>query len=620
MTVILSAGTSAAEQTTLSQIHAVACEYERVELAAPARALLKRRRDAIVAEVNKDPSRPLYGFNRGFGSNVRDAVAPDQLETLQRNLILSHAACVGDPAPVAVVRAAMLLRARSLARAHSSVRPEVVDTLVALLNARITPVVPMLGSVSASGDLAPLSHIALAMIGEGDVIVTDGKGGETRKRASAALKAANIAPLKLEMKEGLALNNGCQYATAWTALTAHLMARLIDTAAIATAFTGQAMFAADTPYRRDLHALRPHPGAERIAKRVRELFAKSPIRDFHRRFDVDGEVQDPYNLRCAAQVLGACDDLVARAIRTVEIEANSVTDNPIDVSPHGKTPTADDIVSGGHFHGMPIAVDAFGLIQAAAIAARLVNMRCVRYVDAARNRGLGPQLKWPGDGSLPPEQVAKGRTKERLATENGMLIPEYVSGGLANWIWGLAMPSHLMSVSTDSGQEDHVSMASNVAIRAHDAALRLSESLAIELAYAAQAAAIRKTRLELKARPLAGEDDLASAAAGYAPKAPADIGPALKELARRNPKRFRAISMPTVETYDRHWWREMDKADARLSPACERVCTEVGRHFPLVDRDRYMADDFARLAGAVRSGAIQEAAGSPTRGRRNGSS
>ncbi|MEQ1930333.1 MAG: aromatic amino acid ammonia-lyase [Parvularculaceae bacterium] len=611
MTIMLSAGTKPEETLTLDQIHAVACAFERVELAGPARALLQHRRDAIVKAVRADPSRPLYGFNRGFGSNVRDAMPADQLETLQRNLILSHATCVGDPAPVAVVRAAMLLRARSLARGHSSVRPEVVEALVALLNARITPVVPMLGSVSASGDLAPLSHIALAMIGEGDVIVTDAKGRETRKRAAAALKAAGIAPLKLEMKEGLALNNGCQYATAWTALAAHLMRRLIDTAAIATAFTGQVMFAADTPYRRDLHALRPHPGAQRIAERVSKLFEKSPIRDFHRRFDVDGEVQDPYNLRCAAQVLGACEDLVARAVRTVEIEANSVTDNPIDVSPHGQTPTAEDIVSGGHFHGMPVAVDAYGLIQAAGIAARLINMRCVRYTDAARNRGLGPQLKWPGDGSKPPEKVAKGRTKDRLATENGMLIPEYVSGGVANWIWGLAMPSHLMSVSTDSGQEDHVSMAANVAIRAHDAALRLSEALAIELAYAAQAAAIRKVRLELKARPLVSEDDLGEAGVPREGVRPVDITPALEKLARRDPDAFEAISMPTVETCERVWWRQMGAKDARLSPACERVCAEVARHFPLVDRDRYMAEDFARLAGAVRAGAIQEAAGTP---------
>ena len=611
MAIILSAGTKAGENLTLDQIEAVACGFERVELADSARALLKRRRDAIVAEVRADPTRPLYGFNRGFGSNVRDAVPADQLETLQRNLILSHATCVGDPAPVSVVRAAMLLRARSLARGHSSVRPEVVDMLVGLLNARIAPVVPMLGSVSASGDLAPLSHIALGMIGEGDVVVTDERGRETRKRAAAALKAASLAPLKLEMKEGLALNNGCQYATAWAALAAHLMARLVDTAAIATALTGQAMFAADTPYRRDLHALRPHPGAQRIAARIHGLFAKSPIRDFHRRFDVDGEVQDPYNLRCAAQVLGACDDLVARAIRTIEIEANSVTDNPIDVSRHGRTPTADDIVSGGHFHGMPIAVDAYGLIQAAGVAARLVNMRCVRYVDAARNRGLGPQLKWPGDGSMAPDKVARGRTKEVLATENGMLIPEYVSGGLANYIWGLAMPSHLMSVSTDSGQEDHVSMAANVAIRAHDAAIRLSEALAIELAYAAQAAAIRKARLELKARPLVSEDDLRGAETGYAGTKSVDIGPALKVLARQDRQKFSDIALPTAETYDRTWWRHMDEGDARLSPPCERVCAEVARHFPVVERDRYMAEDFARLAGAVRSGAIQEAAGSP---------
>lgn len=567
------------ERIGVEDISGVARAGRKVELPAGVAELLDRRRAAIVKAVEATEE-PLYGFNRGFGSNVRDAVLPERLKDLQRNLIASHAICVGEPAPADVVRATMLLRAQSLARGHSSVRSIVVRQLIDFLNAGLTPVVPRLGTVSASGDLAPLSHVAYALIGGGDVFDAAGE----RKPAAAAMTAAGLAPLDLEMKEGLALNNGCQYAAAWTALAAVDLRRGLDAAILATALAGQAMFGSDAPYRADLHALRPHQGAVKVAAAIARYFKDSPIRELHREFDVDGEVQDPYNLRCAAQILGACEDLVARAIDTVEIEANSVTDNPIDVSPLNRDPTTDDIVSGGHFHGMPIAVDAYGLIQAAAIIGRLTNMRCARYVDRARNKGLGPQLKWPGEGSARADEVDRARTSDLLATECGMMIPEYVTAGLSNYLWGLSTPSHLMSISTDSGQEDHVSMAANVAMRAADAADRVFDAIAIEFAYASQAAAIRTARSELRSRDLSG-----------APPAPA--------------RRVDGQPVMTVATQETSWWRRFPAERMTFSPPGERALAAIRTAFPIVTKDRYMADDLQKLAAAVRDGRIVAAAG-----------
>jgi histidine ammonia-lyase len=584
-TLVLYAASARDTRLTLAQICAVARGQMRAALDPASAALIAARRARVVSHVTAHAETPIYGFNRGFGSNVRDAVRPEHLNTLQRNLILSHAVGVGEPAPIDVVRATMLLRAQSLALGHSVVRPDLILFLIAMLNAGVTPLVPRLGSVSASGDLAPLAHIALTMIGEGEAFF-----GNARMPARDALAKAGLSPIVLEMKEGLALTNGCQYATAWMALATDTMHTLIETAAITTALTGQVMLGADTPFRADLHALRPHPGSVEMAAKIHALFQDSPLRKFHGAYDIDGEVQDPYNLRCAAQILGPCLDLINRAIATLEIEANSVTDNPIDVSaldetnPHDPTAT---ILSGGHFHGMPLAVDAYGLLQAASIMARLTNMRCVRYVDQDRNKGLGPHLKWPGAGSQAPESVAPGRTPDALATESGMLMPEYVTASLANQIWGLAMPSHVMSMSTDSGQEDHVSMAAIVAMRAHEAGLSLSQALAIELAYGAQAAAIRAVRLELRSRALADHPVARPLASDLsAPGAPA-----------------------TLETYAPIWWRAMQAGDARLSAPCEAVLACVQAHFPTVTQDRYMAGELESLARAVRDGAINQAAG-----------
>lgn len=459
-------------ELSLADIDDVAHGRATVALDGETRTVVQAFRDKAVGVLTAPGSKKrIYGVNTGFGSNQKAAVPQEDLERLQRNLIRSHCIGVGEPAPAPVVRATMLLRAASLARGRSVVRPVVIETLIDMLNNDVTPVVPRDGSVSASGDLAPLSHIAAVVIGEGKVLT---KNGPMR----TAEAGAKFKPITLEMKEGLALNNGCQYTNAWGALAAAKMERLVDAAAVSTALHVQAMRGVGRPFHKDLHDLRRHPGSMTFARWVFELLDGYEFRDVDAdvKLAYDGANQDPYNLRCSAQVLGPCVELIQRAKRTLEIEASSVTDNPIDLNAAADASyDVNRITSGGHFHGMPLAVDIYGLLQAAGIMARISNMRCVRIVDPSRNKGLGPQV----------------RGREPDATESGLMISEYTTAGLCNQIWGMAMPSHLMSLSTDSGQEDHVSMGANVAMRAYEAADRLAYILAIEMAFAAQAEEVR---------------------------------------------------------------------------------------------------------------------------------
>lgn len=577
---------------TLQQIEAVACAKPapRVALDPAARQWLADMRQAAMAAIAIDPDRPIYGFNRGFGSNVRYAVGhglsaearAEALRTLQTNLILSHAANTGPLAPAEVVRATMLLRASSLARGHSTVRPEVVETLIEMLNAGVTPAVPRHGSVSASGDLAPLSHVAAVVMGEGRVLL-DEKGRAafgaemvtTRRYLAEAPKHGlpTFTPLALEMKEGLALNNGCQYSAAWGALATVRMRRLLETATVATALGVQAMLGAGRPFRADLHALRAHPGSRAVAAWIFDLLEGYPFRDAtaDEKANFDGDIQDPYNLRCAAQILGPCLDLIARAEATLTCEANSVTDNPIDLNEDPASYSLDEIVSGGHFHGMAVAVDVYGLLQAAGIMARLSNMRCARYVDSKRNKGLGPQVR--GDA---PE-----------ATESGLLMAEYATAGLCNHIWGLAMPSHLMSVSTDSGQEDHVSMAANVAMRAHEAVERLSEVLAIELTFASQAMQVRAEAKSVTTRALD------PAPGGEAPAdVSADWGGATRKV-----------------SFEKAWTTPLEPAAYQPGRLTEPAIKAIRKTFAPVSDDRELSWDVMILADQVLSGVIAAATG-----------
>ena len=477
------------EQVSLQQVQQVA-QGASVQVAEQTVRLLDERRAQVVGRVART-RQPAYGFNRGFGHNVHIPVPAEHMAALQENLIKSHAAGVGSPVPRQVVRAAMFLRLVSLSRGHSGIRAVVAVRLAELLNHDIMPMVPGYGSVGASGDLAPMSHVALAVLGLGRCTV--GASPEPVLVADA-LRQVGLEPLTLEMKEGLALNNGVQFSTALGVLTYFRMRDLLRTAAVATAISTQVMLGADTPFRQDLHALRPHPGALTVARWIWDLLQDSPIREAHKPYDIDGEIQDPYNIRCAAQILGACQELIEDAGRTLAIEVNSVTDNPIILRDEGAD-TYTTITSGGHFHGMPIAVKLYNFAQAMGIMARLSNMRCARFIDEARNKGLGSDLKWPH------------LSDADKATSSAMMIPEYTSAALTNAIWGAAMPTHLFSLSTDAGQEDHVSMSATLALRIWDTLPRLAEVLAIELAFTAQAAGVRRVMDHIPSRrPLTSEE------------------------------------------------------------------------------------------------------------------
>ena len=560
---------------TLPEISAVGRGTARISLAPETVALLAQRRAEVVQAVLAQEE-PAYGFNRGFGHNVNLRVAgrPELLEELQLNLIRSHSLGVGEPAEPEVVRVAMVLRAQSLARGYSAVRPVVVETLLAALNADLVPVVPSHGSVSASGDLAPLSHMALALLGEGEVYLRG-----ARVPAATALAEAGIAPLHLEMKEGLALNNGAQYLTALGLVAAERAMELLRTATIAASLSTQVMLGSSAPFREDLQALRPHPGALTVARWLRDLLHDSPIQRVHEDKRLDGEVQDPYNLRCAPQILGTCHDLIADAQRTFAIEAGSVTDNPLILRDGEGRHT--DVVSGGHFHGMPVAVKVYNLVQAAAIMASLSSARCARYVDEQRNKGLGSGLVWPG---LSPHE---------RPTCSGLMIAEYTAASLTNFIWGQTTPSHLFNISTDAGQEDHVSMGAPMALRLFAILPRLAEVLALELAFAAQAAAIRKeldhfpSRAELPHHAKELQDRLVEE---------------LRQAVSAEEGRAVEVELSIRKLYP---WRAEERL---LSPAGEAVLARIAQVLPPVERDRTLAGEVAALAELVLRGEITAAA------------
>ena len=539
-------------------------------------AVLDARRAEIVAHI-RATEEPAYGFNRGFGHNVNVAVPAERLAELQLNLVRSHACGMGPPAPREVVRAAMFLRARSLARGHSGVRAQVVRGLVDLLNHHITPVVPVYGSVGASGDLAPLAHVALALLGEGEAFAP---GQPAPVPAARALAAAGLEPLALQMKEGLALTNGVQFSTAYGVLACLQLEVLLKTAAIATALSCQVLLGSDAPFAAQLHALRPHPGSRLLARWVRDLMRGSPMRQAHASQALDWQVQDPYSLRCAAQVLGACHDLLADARTTMEVEANSVTDNPLLLPDEAGRFTR--VVSGGHFHGMPVATRLYGLLSAAAVVAQLANLRCARYVDEDRNRGLGSDLIWP---DLAPAD---------RAASSGMMIPEYVSAALTNAVWGTLAPSHLLSIGTDAGQEDHVSMSAGLAARLWDTLPRVADVLAIELAYASQAAAIRE-----RSPALATERRLPEAVARATDAARRAYLDALHQ----------ALDDPALQVHlevrQSAAWTEAERA---LSPPCAAVVALVRETVPVLTRDRSLSGELRALSERVAEGEVVAAA------------
>jgi histidine ammonia-lyase len=439
----------------------------------------------------------VYGVNTGFGKLASTRISRDDLATLQCNLIRSHSVGVGEPLSPAVVRLMLALKAASLARGHSGVRPVVIDTLVAACNAGLVPYVPAQGSVGASGDLAPLSHMTLALMGEGEMLMTQegDPAGRVGKRLPAlpALREAGIAPLVLEAKEGLALINGTQTSTALALHALLSFEPVLEAALVVGALTVDAARGSDGPFDPRIHALRGQPGQIDVARYYRKLLEGSSIRASHR--EGDDRVQDPYCLRCQPQVVGACLDQLRHAALVLVREANAVTDNPLVFSHRAEgvdaTPAAaagpalpgrrrrpsggeaaegrfgGELISGGNFHAEPVALACDAMAVAIAEVGAIAERRIAMLIDSNVSR-------------LPPFLTANA------GLNSGFMIAHVTAASLASENKSLAHPASVDSLPTSANQEDHVSMATFGARRLQPMIANVAHILGIEWLAAAQ--------------------------------------------------------------------------------------------------------------------------------------
>lgn len=441
----------------LHQLEQIARGQARVDLSPEAWGRLRKARDLV--DVIAAGDRAAYGINTGFGTLAEVRIAKSDLKQLQRNLILSHAAGVGEPLPILEARALTVLRTNVLAKGHSGIRPETVKVLVEMINRGVVPVVPSRGSVGASGDLAPLAHLALTVIGEGEAYL-EGQ----RMRSSEAMARAGITPVVLEAKEGLALINGTQAICA-VGVPALLRAeRLLEIADIAGALTLEGLMGSHKPFIPQIHRVRPQPGQTACAANLRRLLEDSEIVKAHEHCS---KVQDPYSLRCMPQVHGAARDGVAFARSALSVEVNSATDNPLVF--------ADEelIVSGGNFHGQPVSQGldmlAIAVTQIAAISERRVE-----------------QLVNPALSGLPPFLT------ENSGLNSGFMIAQVTAAALVAESRILCHPACVDSIPSSAGREDHVSMGMTAALKARQVVEHVRSVLAIELLAAAQALDMRK--------------------------------------------------------------------------------------------------------------------------------
>jgi histidine ammonia-lyase len=481
--------------------------YERlpVELADGARNKVVAAREVVEKLLREN--RVAYAINTGVGKLSDVHIEPAQNRQLQVNLIRSHSAGVGEPLSQEETRAMMLLRANSLAKGFSGVRPEVIDLICAMLNGGIHPVVPSQGSVGASGDLAPLAHLALAMIGEGEVW-----DGNARTSSAEALKRARIKPLIPEAKEAISLINGTQAMLAVGTLSLLEAETLGETADVLGAMSLDALHGTDVAFDERIHAARPHAGQMRVAANLRNLLQGSAIRESHKDC---GRVQDAYSLRCIPQVHGAVRDTLEFCRRTFEIEMNSAVDNPLVFA---KGRGEGDIISGGNFHGEPLAFALDYMAIALSALAGISERRIERLVNPALNEGLPPFLA-PDAG-----------------INSGFMMPQVTAAALASENKVLAHPASVDSITTSGNKEDYVSMGMAAAIKLKRVVANTTNVLAIEACAAAQA-------LDLLA-PLKSSEPL------------------------------------------------------------QKVHATIRQVSPRIEQDRVFAEDFAKLAELIRSGAL----------------
>jgi histidine ammonia-lyase len=439
------------EELTIDDVWAVAVEGTPAELSAEGRDKMQAARALVERAASEEHT---YGINTGFGRFVEKTIPRELTEELQLRLIRSHACGVGDPYPDEVVRGAMLLRANTLAKGYSGARVETVELLLECLNRGVLPLVPSRGSVGASGDLAPLAHLALPLVGEGRATFE----GETVSGAEA-LSRAGLEPVRLQAKEGLSLVNGTQFMAAVGALALVRARRLVRTADIACAISLEALQGSRVSFLPEIQALRPLEGQSRAAANVLRLVEGSAIIEAHRWCD---KVQDAYSLRCAPQVHGASRDLLRYAEETLAVELNSATDNPLVLVEQ------DELVSNGNFHGQPVAFALDSLAIALAELASISERRLERLVNPSLS-GL-PAFLTP-DGGL----------------NSGFMIPQYVSAALVSENKVLCHPASVDSIPTSAGQEDHVPMGNASALKALVVLGNVERALAIELLAGAQA-------------------------------------------------------------------------------------------------------------------------------------
>jgi histidine ammonia-lyase len=437
---------------TASDVIDVARNGRRVALGDSAIQAITDSRSIVDSMIDRDE--PVYGITTGFGALARTFIESDQRAELQQNLIRSHAAGMGEPVETEVVRAMMLLRARTLAMGFSGTRLEVVQTLIDVINAGIVPYVPEHGSLGASGDLAPLSHVAIVLSGEG--VVMDGDGV---RPAPEALRAHGITPVRFEAKDGVSLINGTDGILGMLVMAIEDIRVLLATAEVAAAMTVEALLGTDRAFADDLHAIRPHPGQRMSAANLFQLLNGSAIVASHR--ENDPRVQDAYSLRCSPQVIGAARDTLSHAMNVADVELHSAIDNPV-VLPDGR------IESGGNFHAAPLGYVCDFLAIVLSDVCSMAERRVDRMMDVARSEGL-------------PAFLA-----EDPGVNSGMMIGQYTCAAMCAENRRLATPASVDSQSTSAGQEDHVSMGWGAARKLRQVVDNTGRVLAVELTAASR--------------------------------------------------------------------------------------------------------------------------------------
>ncbi|GGD40732.1 HAL/PAL/TAL family ammonia-lyase [Pseudoxanthomonas indica] len=589
-----------------------------------------RAADFLAEQVRREE--PIYGVSTGFGSNADKLLGAHPLrdslpgaaksgrslhEELQHNLIITHAVCVGEPMAPEVVRAMLGIRINTLLKGHSGIRVETLRALAALLNAGIVPVVPSLGSVGASGDLAPLSHLAIVLLGGGEAF----HQGE-RISGAEALQRAGLQPVSLSYKEGLALNNGTAQMLAMGVLAVYRLEHLLDTADLAAAMTIDAFAGRLGAFAEEVHALRPHPGQVHVATRLRELLAGSTLADipYHLvpkfrswmphswdtpeaqalRFDIGWDwvptdqrhgrekfyqrfrpfrggkkhqPQDSYSLRCIPQVHGAVRDAVAQARRVLEVELNAVTDNPLVFPDKQADHVEEQVISAGHFHGMPLALAMSYVKAAIPVLASISERRLNKLVDPATNDGLPAFLIGNEDG-----------------TESGHMIVQYTAAAIVNDLTSRAHPASVFSIPTSANAEDHVSMGANEARHVLAMAQDLGKVLALEIYTAAQA-------LDLRRDMINAARDLSRRADAEALAAKVQGGPLPSAQGRADfLDEVEALRAELAATEEFHPGEAVAAAHARLRQA-----------IPFLDRDRALDGEVATAVKLVESGVLLDA-------------